>query len=482
MYQNYQAQEWHRNQGTYLLNWALRSSSISFGSVLGTLVIGFIWGAILGSNAPKPIKILFGLPVPIAIGYTLLKFKDTEQDWRTWDMHNQPERRIKVIDQTFQSNLAAYRNHSFQVPTYPVPRGPSQQERLQELQYKSQLKVWERQQLQAQAAQEQEPEDEPPYSTELFDPTRLLAQDPMSTLVAGVPSSGKGIVVSNALRELMQLRPDIQITVLDPKADPKETGYWDLGSQVTVHRFNGLQRPAPDLRDWILGELESFLLSTRAPRLLVLDELSMVMATLGTLPAKESGIPELKEAIAKIVSIGDSHEAWIWCMGQSVQVKDLGLSGGFRSMLRSIGLVSLRNTNAVQSFLRTDFVDNIGLAQVREVCELSPVNRAVYDGTSATWYPMAQLQNHSGYDRDRRSQIQEPRKQEPLPPEALDLLEYLNRKPKMNRRSILKRWACARGHSAVFTDSLIEILESRSLIKKLSDGCFLPLASGNPDV
>ena len=45
-----------------------------------------------------------------------------------------------------------------------------------------------------------------------------------NTIIVGIPGSGKGVLVSNAVREAKKKHPNLKVFVIDPKADPKETG------------------------------------------------------------------------------------------------------------------------------------------------------------------------------------------------------------------------------------------------------------------
>ena len=115
----------------------------------------------------------------------------------------------------------------------------------------------------------------------------------------------------------------------------------------------------------------------------------------------------LKAFIAHISNMGDSAESWLWFITQMVNVADLGISGGFRSIFRAIAVVAPKNINAVNAFLATTFVPmpSEGMEEIMSLMKQSSVNRAFYDGKSNQWYLMPELENHSGYDRDSRTHL-----------------------------------------------------------------------------
>ena len=90
---------------------------------------------------------------------------------------------------------------------------------------------------------------------------------------------------------------------------------------------------------------------------------------------------------------------------QSVQVGDLGISGGVRGNLRVIGIISPKNTTAIEALTSTQLIPKPvgGMDELREIMKASPVDRAFYDGKLSRWLPMPQLENHSGFDRDNRT-------------------------------------------------------------------------------
>lgn len=252
-----------------------------------------------------------------------------------------------------------------------------------------------------------------------YDPSIDLARNIQSAFIAGVPGAGKGMVVSNAGYEVKKLRPELTIMAVDPKADPKEQGYWKFAD---IYRGKPFKMDTPEGNaEWILDQIQ-FFNRLPSPKLLILDEgLTIVnMLKLANLfesvdvegtdkprQVKIDAMGRFTAFLSHISSMGDSQQEWMWFVSQIVNAGDLKISGGMRSIFRAIAIVSPKNRNAVNSFFDTKFVPlpEGGKAEVYALMEQSPVNRAFYDGALDKWLPMPKLHNHSGYDRDSRNSI-----------------------------------------------------------------------------
>jgi hypothetical protein len=156
----------------------------------------------------------------------------------------------------------------------------------------------------------------------------------------------------------------------------------------------------------------------KGPKLLVSDEGTTVLTVLRLAKvfeeielsdgkinrAKVDLLGEFKKFLVSISGMGDSREAWIWVVCQVINCEDLGLTGGVRSIFRSIALVSPKNRNAVNTFFTTGFVPLPpgGRDELYQLMESSECNRAFYDGKTDKWLPTPKWRNHSGYDRDTR--------------------------------------------------------------------------------
>jgi hypothetical protein len=246
-------------------------------------------------------------------------------------------------------------------------------------------------------------------SPALFNPAIDLGQNPQSALIVGTPGSGKGMLVSNAVRVLHEKAPALKVMMIDPKGDPKEKGYWS--PVVDVYRsMNLMDCDDPDEgASWLLSGMDEFR-KLAAPKLLIFDEMLAASVEI-SLAHKDFKAPQrLKKFVSGIIAQGDSQGVWVWAMSQSVQVADLGFGGGVRGNLRAIALISPKNTTAIEALTSTRLVPppTGGMDELRAIMKASPVDRAFYDGKLSRWLPMPKLENHSGFDRDNRTIEAEP--------------------------------------------------------------------------
>ena len=242
----------------------------------------------------------------------------------------------------------------------------------------------------------------------VWNPAEDLGNNPQSALIVGVPGSGKGMLVSNAIRTLKAKYPDLKIFVIDPKADPKERGYWE-GLADHYKAFSLMKCSDPDEgAEWLLDCMAQFT-AMSGPKLCIFDELMSASTELSLANKELKALPRLKKFVVGLIGQGDSQGAWLWAMTQSPQVADMGMSGGVRANLRAIGLVSPKNLAAVEAMTSTKLIPPPpgGMDELRQIMDASPVNRAVFDGKISRWLPMPKLENHSGFDRDSRTMTRE---------------------------------------------------------------------------
>ena len=238
----------------------------------------------------------------------------------------------------------------------------------------------------------------------VWNPAQDLGENPQSALIVGVPGAGKGVMVSNAIRVLKAKVPNLKVFVIDPKASPKERGYWEsIADEYRAFSLKNCEDPDEGAA-WLLSCMEDFR-RLPGPKLCIFDELMTAATELELSDSKMKALPKLKKFVVGLVGQGDSEAEWLWAMTQSPQVKDLGMSGGVRANLRVIGLVSPKNMTAVEALVSTQLIPKPdgGMDELRSIMAASPVGRAVFDGKIARWLPMPTLENHSGFDRDNRS-------------------------------------------------------------------------------
>ena len=473
---------------------AAKSVGQTIGLLAGTAALGAgaLWYVAREGRANPAIATAGLLGTAVAGALTAARAVDAKQDVDLWLALNNGERRAQFTTGMFTAQAEAMTRLSTVWADNAIASNAWQ------------LQQWQQSQTPRPLPQTVEAEAVPvatvPELLMSYDLAQDLGQNPQSAAIIGVPGAGKGMLVSNAIRHLKQRHPSINIMVLDPKDDPKERGYWE-GFGATVCRFKFMGKDPDTCALWYLDRLEQFA-NMPSPKLLIGDEGTALIATLENATPKLRAIGRHKAFISHLASMGDSGETWFWLMAQSANLKDLGISGGVRSIFRAIALVSPKNKNAVEALLSTDFVPlpEGGKAGVYRLMELSEVNRAFYDGKVDRWMPSPRLQNHSGYDRDSRQALPGANVATPLPttPEAqtleriwndspdfepepkqrpesklTKLMDYLERNAStapLPRRRLLRNWANNHGVNAQTLDEmLITLIECRHIVET-SDG------------
>lgn len=247
-------------------------------------------------------------------------------------------------------------------------------------------------------------------SATVSDPVSALTDRPTSTLIVGVPGSGKGLLASLCASRLRERFEGLQIHVLDPKGSELEGGYWEGLGTVQRARLGAMAATDPDgAAEWLLGALERFQ-ALRGPKLLVLDEVLTIATVLDIVSNKDNrATARYKLALAELAAQGDSEQSWLWLLTQSPFVADLPFKSGIRSTFRAVGLAAPHNRQAVQTLISSKgFIASPegGLEGLYSLMQRSPVQRAWFDGGVGRWEPMPRLENRSGYDRDAGNRSQ----------------------------------------------------------------------------
>ncbi|MHC5937151.1 hypothetical protein [Nostoc sp.] len=230
-----------------------------------------------------------------------------------------------------------------------------------------------------------------------------IAKKVTNMLWVGVPGSGKGITISNAIDAIKRLHPDIHIFYIDPKGDEKETGYFK-GRVDTFKRAKILEMSPVEAVLWVKECFTEFQ-NISGSKLIILDEGTAVCSKFKNTKGE---IGWLKDKIISYCSCGDSSGWHFWIVVQNPHTDDLGISGGLRSQLTSVALVHPDNVPAYNAMIATQLIPSdrkITSTQVMEIAAQSPVGRAVYYGGINEWIPMPLLKNFSGYDRDTKNFI-----------------------------------------------------------------------------
>ena len=240
---------------------------------------------------------------------------------------------------------------------------------------------------------------EPPTSQD-FDVVERMGRDATSHLIVGVPGAGKGLLISNAIASIKEHHPEITTFYIDPKNDPKETGYFSNGVDF-IRRADARTMSPSACIEWVKECIREFEAIPRN-KLLILDESTLISSKFKL--GKESDW--IKDRLLGYASAGDSIDLWIWIVAQNAHVDDLGISGGVRSQFVPIALISAKNIAALGALMATQFIpknQKLSTDEVEEILKKSEVNRAIYHGGVNEWFPAKRLPNPSGYDRDSRA-------------------------------------------------------------------------------
>ena len=247
------------------------------------------------------------------------------------------------------------------------------------------------------------------FKSEVPDLPKLLAQSLKLTLIVGVPGSGKGIFVSNALSAVKQYHPNTTIFYIDPKNDPKETAYFS-GRVDKLFRKDLMTCLPEDAAEWVtncLAEYDAFDCGHNR-KLLVFDELTLTLKTLGAVKVEkcvESPLTWLKRKLSGYSTSGDSRGIIFWGLSQNAHVSGLGMDGGDRTMFIPIFIIDARNVSASEGILKAQMIPSdkrLNSVEIQQLCKKSEIGRAIYFGGTNQWYPLPKLENYSGFDRDNR--------------------------------------------------------------------------------
>jgi hypothetical protein len=230
-----------------------------------------------------------------------------------------------------------------------------------------------------------------------------MAHHIKNTMIIGVPGVGKGLTVSNLVKEARKRHPGKHIVGIDPKNSEKESGSWAngydkvfrfslsaLGSEAGLREFNKALRYFKDFP----GE-----------KLLIMDEGLSVMRCL---KRDAEQLREFNDWLTFLTSMGDSEGIHLWFISQTGNLKDLGIDSSVRACFDLLAMMTLGNEALMQGLLRTDLMPS-GKASNPKVVKAaiadSEIGRAYYFNRIGEWLPMPTLPNHSGYDRDKRQWI-----------------------------------------------------------------------------
>ncbi|NDJ21004.1 hypothetical protein GS682_04955 [Nostoc sp. B(2019)] len=250
------------------------------------------------------------------------------------------------------------------------------------------------------------------FRREVLDLAKSLAEDLKNTLIIGVPGVGKDFFVSNALEWVRKLHPNCTIFFIDPKNDPKETGYFQ-GRVDQLFRLNICEATPAEVYGWVQRCLETYdkFDAGTGLKLLIFNEIA---ATNKTLSNVKGALNWLTSKMVGYSSSGDSRGIKIWGMSQNAHNSGIGFDGGSKSIFIPIVIVSESQISASEQVLRAQIIPNdkrLKSDEIKALCQKSPVKRAIFHGGLNEWFPMPQMTNYSGYDRDNRTFLNAPKNQ-----------------------------------------------------------------------
>ncbi|MGI8502063.1 MAG: type IV secretory system conjugative DNA transfer family protein [Hassallia sp.] len=221
-----------------------------------------------------------------------------------------------------------------------------------------------------------------------------------NTIVIGIPGSGKGMLISNALRIAKRKHPNLKVFVIDPKNDPKEAGYFN--SCDVLKSFACMDAKPSVVAAWTEDCFNKYseYAQQNERTLLIVDEGTMLGNKL-----QQAKSTLLVDKLTSYTSGGDSAGRNVWFLMQSPYVGGASLNLSTTSQMTSIVIAFSENIGALDQWKGSKIFKNLSLDTVRDLVKVSPIGRAIYYGKTGEWYTMPELENHSGYNRDKREYL-----------------------------------------------------------------------------
>jgi hypothetical protein len=181
-----------------------------------------------------------------------------------------------------------------------------------------------------------------------------MGRNPYSTIISAAPRTGKGVLVSQAIATLKHHHPEMEVWVIDPKADPKESHYWVHADQQWRHNIMDMAISPNQIAEELQQFIREFCQSTAPGKLLVIDE---TPALLNKLKRSKSRFDEtLIDFAIATCSMGSSRKQFAWILTQTPNAGDLKLSASNRNAFARIFLVSLANLGNIRPAQAAMFV------------------------------------------------------------------------------------------------------------------------------
>lgn len=236
-------------------------------------------------------------------------------------------------------------------------------------------------------------------------PAKLMARRKRSTLITAKPRTGKSLSIANAWPEVQ--REGFSVAIVQPKYCAKEAYYWQGADRVFGFMLENWQKPEgmeieSDCSALIDGDrteqidkaelakqLTKFLMEWRQGpnpnKLLIVDELRALKEVL---PKWYNQF--FSSFMVVEVSSGETAGRIVWVVSQSTSCKDIGFSGGDRSMFDLFALETPESAEHYHSIRRCFN----GLPEATEDLyeySQSPKNAIFYHSALNGWASMARL-------------------------------------------------------------------------------------------
>lgn len=311
-------------------------------------------------------------------------------------------------------------------------------------------------------------DDAPGQHLEIIDLAKTLGRTLKPLIISAMPRTGKGILISHARRYAKEFEPQLEIWVIDPKAHPSESGYWQGVDRLWAKPLD--QFAVND--ESIACEIEAFISEWRRsptrPKLLIFDELVLT----------EARLPKwFKEFVPSLMktesSSGETDRRYLWAITQSPLVSDMGLSGGNRSAFNFVAMGRPHTTAHLESARKSGFIPNV---PTQEEFDRSPVKTLAFYSGWQRWIAIPEyLVPQAIVTADPRANLEAIYQNEPATElDASDPLEkltrYLASKGQLDFRTLEKNWGRNNNFQGEELRGLVTSLVDRGSVAVWGDG------------
>ncbi|MCC5661208.1 hypothetical protein LC608_30455 [Nostoc sp. XA010] len=216
--------------------------------------------------------------------------------------------------------------------------------------------------------------------------------------IVGLGRSGKGILLSNVIRQVKRHDPSKKIFLINGKDDWKEYGYFDgiVDVEKRLHCETAKPQTVAAWFEAAIAEYDQYALVNDGA-LLIIDEGTIIGARL-----KVAKCTLLSDKLIGIASCGSSAGKNIWFIAQTPFVGANGSDLSGISQLTPIALVHESNLAVLDTWKTARLFKKFDTDKIAELINNSECSRAIYYGKTTQWYSMPVLENHSAFNRDQR--------------------------------------------------------------------------------